>query len=45
MKDLKVKNAGVTEADAIYAGCETEVEMFRKYSKSYGYTFFVLQWK
>jgi len=43
MKDLKVKNAGVAEAEAVYAECETEAEMFRRYSKNYGYTFFVLQ--
>lgn len=43
MKALKTRNAGVTEAEAVYAECETEVEMFRRHSKSYGYEFFVLQ--
>jgi DNA-binding transcriptional MerR regulator/SAM-dependent methyltransferase len=43
MKELKVKNAGVAEAEAIYTECETEIEMFRRHSKSYGYVFFVLQ--
>ncbi|GFO63115.1 hypothetical protein GMPD_10340 [Geomonas paludis] len=43
MHELKVKNAGVAEAEAVYGHCETEIEMFRRYSKSYGYTFFVLQ--
>ena len=40
---LKLKNAGVAEAEEVYAACEEEVEMFRLHSKSYGYTFFVLQ--
>lgn len=43
VKELKVKNAGVAEAEEVYAYCETEIEMFRRHSKSYGYTFFVLQ--
>jgi DNA-binding transcriptional MerR regulator/SAM-dependent methyltransferase len=43
MKELKVRNAGVAEAKAVYAECEVEAEMFRRYSKNYGYTFFVLQ--
>jgi hypothetical protein len=43
MKELRVRNAGVAEAEAVYAHCETEIEMFRRHSKSYGYTFFVLQ--
>lgn len=43
MKELKLRNAGMAEAEAVYAECETEVEMFRRYSKSYGYVFFVLQ--
>lgn len=43
MKELKHKNAGVAEAEAVYAECETEVEMFRRHSKSYGYVFFVLR--
>ena len=43
VKELRVKNAGVAEAEAVYADCELEAEMFRRHSKSYGYTFFVLQ--
>jgi len=43
IKELRVKNAGVIEAEAVYTECEKEAEMFRLHSKSYGYTFFVLQ--
>lgn len=43
MEELKVKNSGIAEAEAVYANCEAEIEMFRRHSKSYGYTFFVLQ--
>jgi cyclopropane fatty-acyl-phospholipid synthase-like methyltransferase len=43
IKELKVKNAGVAEAEAVYDACKTEIEMFREHSKSYGYAFFVLQ--
>jgi len=43
MKVLKAQNAGIPEAEAVYAECETEVEMFRRHSMSYGYQFFVLQ--
>jgi SAM-dependent methyltransferase len=43
IQDLKVKNFGISEAEAVYAECQTEIEMFRRHSKSYGYTFFVLQ--
>jgi len=43
IKKLKIKNLGVAEADALYAECILEAEMFRKYSQSYGYAFFVLQ--
>lgn len=42
MEELKIQNAGVGEAQEVYARCEAEVDMFRKYSKSYGYAFFVL---
>jgi hypothetical protein len=41
LKVLKEKNAGVAEAEAVHAHCETEIEMFRHHSQSYGYTFFV----
>ena len=43
LKELRVKNVGVTEADVIYTHCELEIEMFRRHSDSYGYTFFILQ--
>jgi len=43
MKALKVRNQGVAEAEAVYAACEEEAEMFRRHSGSYGYAFFVLQ--
>lgn len=43
LQELKIQNAGVPEAQEVYARCEVEVEMFRKYSKSYGYAFFVLR--
>jgi hypothetical protein len=43
IQDLKVKNAKIPEALAVYTECLTEAEMFRRHSKSYGYTFFVLQ--
>ncbi len=43
IQELKVKNAGIPEALAVYTECLTEAEMFRRHSKSYGYTFFVLQ--
>lgn len=43
MKQLKVKNAGIAEAQDLYAECEVESDMFRRYSNSYGYVFFILQ--
>ena len=43
IKKLRSKNAGVAAAEAVYAECELEVEMFRRHSSSYGYAFFVLQ--
>ncbi len=43
MEELKQRNVGITEAEEVYARLETEIDMFRKYSASYGYTFFVLQ--
>ncbi len=42
IKELRNRNKGVSEAEAVYAECEAETEMFRRHSKSYGYTFFVL---
>ena len=43
MQMLKQKNAGISEAEAVYAACEEEIAMFRRHSASYGYGFFVLQ--
>jgi len=43
MDELKKRNVGITEAEEVYARLETEIEMFQKYSASYGYTFFVLR--
>lgn len=43
MQILKQKNAGISEAEAVYAACEEEIKMFRRHSASYGYGFFVLQ--
>lgn len=43
IQNLKMKNAGIAEAEVVYANCEREAQMFKKYSKSYGYAFFVLQ--
>jgi len=43
MEELRIRNAGVSEAQEVYARCEAEVEMFRRYSRSYGYAFFVLR--
>ncbi len=45
MEELKLKNADVAEAEAVYASCLAETEMFSRYSNSYGYTFFVVQKK
>lgn len=43
IQTLKVKNAGIAEAEVVYTNCEREAHMFKKYSKTYGYAFFVLQ--
>lgn len=43
IKELEIKNCGVPEAEAVYKECKLETEMFSKYSRSYGYTFFILQ--
>ncbi len=40
---LRARNAGIDEAEAVYAACEEEADMHRRYSASYGYGFFVLQ--
>ena len=40
---LKEKNAGISEADAVYAACEEEADMHRRHCASYGYGFFVMQ--
>jgi DNA-binding transcriptional MerR regulator len=43
LKELKLQNAGIAEAEEVYARCEAEIDMFRRNSTSYGYTFFVLR--
>ncbi|WP_291862635.1 methyltransferase domain-containing protein [Accumulibacter sp.] len=43
MQMLKQKNAGISEAEAVYAACEEEITMYRRHLASYGYGFFVLQ--
>jgi DNA-binding transcriptional MerR regulator/SAM-dependent methyltransferase len=43
IEKLKVKNAGIVEAEKVYTKLEYETEMFRRHSKCYGYTFFILQ--
>jgi len=40
---LKAKYKGNTEALASIDAEELEIEMFRKYSKHYGYVFYVMQ--
>lgn len=40
---LKKKNAGISEAEAVYAACEEEADMHRRHWASYGYGFFVMQ--
>ena len=41
--ELKRTHTGVPEAEAVYAACETEMEMFRRHSQHYGYAFFILE--
>jgi hypothetical protein len=43
IKELTLLNAGIADAEEVYARCETEIDMFRRYSACYGYTFFVLR--
>jgi len=43
LEELKRLNAGMAEAAEVYARCEAEIDMFRRYSVCYGYTFFVLR--
>jgi DNA-binding transcriptional MerR regulator/SAM-dependent methyltransferase len=43
IKELKLLYAGIAEAEEVYARCEAEIDMFRRYSACYGYTFFVLR--
>lgn len=43
VRTLQAKNAGIAEAEAVYAHCEAEADMHRHHSSDYGYTFFVLQ--
>jgi SAM-dependent methyltransferase len=42
LEELKRHNTGSAEAAEVYARCEAEIDMFRRYSACYGYTFFVL---
>lgn len=43
LQELKRHNSGIVEAEEVYARCEAEIDMFRKHSACYGYTFFVLR--
>ena len=43
IQELKLHRAGVAEAEEVYARCEAEIDMFRRNSNCYGYTFFVLR--
>jgi hypothetical protein len=43
LRELKRHNAGIAEAEEVYARCEAEIDMFRRHSTCYGYTFFVLK--
>ena len=36
---LRKKNVDVPETESVYAACELEADMHRRYSSSYGYTF------
>lgn len=43
LEELKVQNAGIADAEEVYARCAAEIDIFRDYSSSYGYTFFLLE--
>jgi cyclopropane fatty-acyl-phospholipid synthase-like methyltransferase len=43
IQTLKSKNAGISEAESVYAACEEEIAMYRRHSSSYGYGFFIMQ--
>jgi len=43
LQELKRNNAGIAEAEEVYARLEAEIDMFRRHSSCYGYTFFVLR--
>jgi DNA-binding transcriptional MerR regulator/SAM-dependent methyltransferase len=43
MEELKLHNASIAEAEEVYARLEAEIDMFRRHSTCYGYTFFVLR--
>lgn len=43
LAELKRTHKGVPEAEAVYAACDTEMEMFRRHSQHYGYAFFILE--
>lgn len=40
---LRHTHRDIPEAQAVYAACETEADMFRRHAAHYGYVFFVLQ--
>jgi SAM-dependent methyltransferase len=43
IEELKRHNAGMAEAEEVYARLEAEIDTFRRHSACYGYTFFVLR--
>lgn len=43
LKELKPHNAGIAEAEEVYARLEAEIDLFRRHSSCYGYAFFVLR--
>ena len=43
MAGLRTRHADVPDAQEVYARLETEMDMFRRHSASYGYAFFVLR--
>lgn len=40
---FRASHAGDDEGLAVAAGCEREIELYRKYSEFYGYTFFIMR--
>lgn len=43
IEELKLYNSVIVEAAEVYAWLEAEIDMFRRFSTCYGYTFFVLR--